>query len=298
MNNSSVQREARAVEGSRVGKASSHSRLQLNRHPLQATVCATVLSVLVCGCSSSASDTPPASDAGNTGTSSSSPPVGDGQAFVPNTVPFKSVDEDLSMQYKLLSATVREYADFTALLVSVRNDSGALLCDPTLNALFKTATTKSGQAVVPLSSSMYLASFGSAEPCLEPGAVGFGASTVSFGAGVALSDVTSILYEPQGTLDPASPTKITNVELSELAVTTLPGGGEAIGGTLANHGTKALGNIVVSYLALDSGGRPYDFDSAWSDTPIAAGSTWAFTLRNISSLGKHVASAQFVLEQP
>ena len=269
----------------------------MNRHPLQAIVCATVLSVLVCGCSSSASGGRAAPDAGSD-TSSSSPPVGDGQAFVPNTIPFKSVDEDLSTQYKLLSATVREYADFTALLVSVRNDSGALLCDPTFNALFETATTKSGQAVVPLSSSMYLASFGSAEPCLEPGAVGYGASTVSFGAGVALSDVTSILYEPRGTLDPSSPTKITNVELSELAVTTLPGGGQAIGGTLANHSTRALGNVVVSYLALDSGGRPYDFDSAESDAPIAAGSTWAFTLRNISSLGKHVASAQFVFEQP
>ena len=56
-----------------------------------------------------------------------------------------------------------------------------------------------------------------------------------------------------------------------------------------------LGGASVSSTPLDSGGRPYDFDNASTDTPVAAGATWAFTLPNISSLGKHGVFAEFNL---
>ena len=291
-------------------------------------VSATILSGLACACGSSASDnsaTHGASTGGASGSaaqsgggagggtvtatggsaassaagaSASGAPVGDGQAFVPSTIVFNSVDTNLSTQYKLLTATVRDYGDFIALLVSVRNDSGAILCNPTFNAAFQTATSNSGQAVVPLSSAMYQSNGGSAEPCVEPGAIGYGASPVSFDLPVQLSDIQSIDYEPQGTLDPVTPTKITNVELGALAVSTLPGGGYAVGGSLMNLGTIALNNVTVSFLALDSGGRPYDFDGASTDSPVLGGATWAFTLQNISSLGKYMAFAQFSVAHP
>ena len=45
--------------------------------------------------------------------------------------------------------------------------------------------------------------------------------------------------------------------------------------------------------ALDSGGRPYDFDGAQTDNPLEPRATWAFSFPNESTLGKYVAFASY-----
>jgi hypothetical protein len=228
------------------------------------------------------------------GSTSAGAPPGDGEAFVPSTLPFNSVSDSASAQLKLLSATVRDYGTFVGLIVAVRNDSGKSICNVTLNAAAETATDAlAGEIVLPVSDAMYTTTDAPAAPCLDVGQTGYAGGAFVFETPATFADITSIDYEPQGDFD-AIISKITTFELSPLSVIAATGGAKALGGIVTNHGTAALDMVSVSYVALDSGGRPYDFDYAQSDSPLIPGGTWDFTLPDVSTLGKYAAVATYV----
>jgi hypothetical protein len=231
------------------------------------------------------------SGAGNTAAGA---PAGDGQAFVPSTLPFNPVSDSASAQLKLLSATVRDYGTFVGLMVAVRNDSGKAVCNVTLNAAAETATDAlAGELVLPVSDAMYTTTDEPAAPCLDVGQTGYAGGAFSFEIPATFSDITSIDYEPQGDFETIV-SKITTFELSALSVVSAAGGAKALGGTVTNHGTTTLDTVSVSYVALDSGSRPYDYDYAQSDSPLIPGGTWDFTLSDVSTLGKYAAVATYV----
>jgi len=91
---------------------------------------------------------------------------------------------------------------------------------------------------------------GAAEPCLGVGEVGFGGGVISFDTTTQFSEITSLDYEPQGTIFPTIGDKITTVRLSQITVLTPPAGGQTLGGSMTNNGTTPLTSVSASYFRI------------------------------------------------